>query len=209
MLPAPSTFNGPLAQGPFTTEVQVLGAMDEAGKRTVEQRLVDSYFGNISYRLNEVLYISQTGSSLDRVPGCIDPCALDGSSCAAMTASSELSAHLGILERTSHRAILHGHPRFAVIMSMDCEVKGCTPGDACYRTCPHPRSVAGIPIVPGEVGTGPYGLCNTVPPAMPGNDGVIVYGHGLFCTAENDFNASLAHLTSIENACRDAYFERI
>ncbi|GAB6093806.1 class II aldolase/adducin family protein [Desulfatiferula olefinivorans] len=209
MLPAPSPFKGPLAQGPFTAEAQVLAAMDEAGKQTVERRLVDSYFGNISYRLGDVLYISQTGSSLDRLPGCVDPCPLDGSSCAALTASSELSAHLGILSSTGHRAILHGHPRFAVILSMDCEIKDCTPGDACYRTCPHPRSVSGIPIVPGEVGTGPFGLCNTVPPALSGKDGVIVYGHGLFCTAENDFNQALAHLTAIENTCRELYFKRL
>lgn len=208
-LPPPPRFDGTLAKGPFSNEEQVLLAMDEAGKLTVRHRLVDSFFGNISYLLDDVLYISQTGSSLDHLSGCIDPCAMDGSSCAAMTASSELSAHRGIIEKTGHRAILHGHPRFSVILSMDCDVEGCSRGDACYLTCPHQRDVVGVPIVPGEVGTGPYGLCNTVPAAMVGKDGVIVYGHGLFCTAENDFNKAFSNLMAIENACRDEYFRRI
>jgi ribulose-5-phosphate 4-epimerase/fuculose-1-phosphate aldolase len=209
MLPPPPFFDGTLIKGPFENEEQVLLAMDEAGKLTVRHRLVDSFFGNISVHHNGVLYISQTGSSLDHLPGCIDPCAMDGSSCAALTASSELSAHMEIIRQTGHRAILHGHPRFSVILSMDCTVRECTRGDTCYLNCPHPRNVAGVPIVPGEVGTGRYGLCNTVPPAMVGHPGVIVYGHGLFCTAENDFNQAFKNLMTIENTCRDIYFERI
>jgi len=208
-LPPPPQFEGTLAQGPFTHEEQVLMAMDEAGKMTIRHRLVDSFFGNISCRLGDVLYISQTGSSLDHLAGCIDPCAMDGSSCAAMTASSELSAHMEIIRKTGHRAILHGHPRFSVILSMDCDVDACAKGDSCYLTCSYKREVSGIPIVPGEVGTGPYGLCNTVPSAIKGKDGVIVYGHGLFTTAPQDFNLAFSRLMTIENTCREAYFRRI
>jgi ribulose-5-phosphate 4-epimerase/fuculose-1-phosphate aldolase len=206
--PVTNTFS-PLMKGPFTAEDGVIAAMDEAGKRTVEYRLVDSFFGNISYRMGETLYISQTGSSLDHLPGCIDPCPLDGSSCAAITASSELSAHMGIIDRTGCRAILHGHPRFSVILSMDCDVKDCDGGDRCYLTCPHPRNVLGIPIVPGEVGTGPYGLCNTVPPALDGKPGVIVYGHGLFTVSDTDFNEAFGRLLAVENGCRREYFRRV
>ena len=67
--------------------------------------MVDSYFGNISYRDGNTIYISQTGSSLDDLAGCIDPCPVDGSTCAAITASSEYSAHRDIYlggERPRH-----------------------------------------------------------------------------------------------------------
>lgn len=209
LLPPPVPVGTALMQGPFTTDQQVIAAMDQAGKKTVEYRLVDSYFGNISYRLGETLYISQTGSSLDDLPGCIDPCSLTGRSCAAITASSELGAHMNILTETGKTAILHGHPRFSVILSMDCDVADCEGGDACYRTCAYTRDVLGVPIVSGEVGGGPFGLCNTVPAALAQSPAAIVYGHGLFAVSDTDFNEAFRLLHSIENRCRDEYFRRV
>ncbi|HYQ48717.1 MAG TPA: class II aldolase/adducin family protein, partial [Thermodesulfovibrionales bacterium] len=89
----------------------------DTGKELVKQRLVDSYFGNISYVFGDTIYISQTGSSMDELEACIDAVPLDGSSSSGITASSELSAHIGIFRNTGRRAIIHGHPKFAVIMS--------------------------------------------------------------------------------------------
>ena len=65
--------------------------MVKTGKELVKQRLVDSYFGNISYVRGETIYISQTGSSMDELEDCIDAVPLDGSSSSGITASSELS----------------------------------------------------------------------------------------------------------------------
>jgi len=198
-----------LMTGPFTTPERVIQAMDQAGKATVELGLVDSFFGNISYCLDDVLYISQTGASLDELADCIDPCPLDGSSCAGLTASSELMAHQEVVLKTGVRAILHGHPRFTVIMSMDCEKRDCGKRDRCDIECTEPRCIADIPIVPGEAGTGPTGLVNTLPPAMAGRRGVIVYGHGLFATGREDFRESFATLLCVENLCREEYFRKI
>ncbi len=195
--------------GPFKDEEEVYGALEEAGNKVVEYGLVDSYFGNISYLFNDTIYISQTGSSLDELAGCIDPCPLDNSSCAGITASSELLAHREIFLRTKNRAILHGHPKFAVIMSMDCDQKKCTNRNQCHVKCSQERTIADIPIVPGEVGTGPHGLCNTLPPAMVKRRGVIVWGHGLFTVAADDFNVAFKHILNIENMCRAEFFNRI
>jgi len=198
-----------LTAGPFTSREQVLAAMDQAGKATVGYGLVDSFFGNISYCLDDVLYISQTGSSLDELPDCVDPCHLDGSSCAGLTASSELMAHQGVVLKTGAKAILHGHPRFAVIMSMDCDKKACDKIGRCHIDCTEPRFVWDVPVVPGEVGTGPRGIVNTLPPAMTGKRGVIVYGHGLFAVGREDFRVPFATLLEVENYCREEYFRRV
>ncbi|MBD3315274.1 MAG: rRNA adenine dimethylase [Chitinivibrionales bacterium] len=208
-LPPARTFDATPAHGPFNTAEEIHRAMDEAGKLTVTYGLVDSYFGNVSYLRDNILYISQSGSSLDELAGHIDPCPLDGSSCAGITASSELSAHRRIVTGTEADAVLHGHPKFSVIMSMFCERSACAHNETCHLSCPHPRSVAGIPIVPGEVGVGPHGLCNTVPPALKNNPAAIVYGHGVFTTAVTDFNEALESLLSIENQCRNRYFTLI
>lgn len=199
----------PLMTGPFASEDAAYRAVSEAGRVTVEHHLVDSFFGNVSCRYGDTLYISQTGSSLDELEGCIDPCPLDGSSCAGITASSELSAHRQIVLNTGMNAVLHGHPKFSVILSMDCEKKDCPLDGQCHIRCADPRFIEDIPIVPGEVGAGPFGLCNTLPPAMQGRRGVIVYGHGLFTVAKHDFNTAFANLLDIERRCREMYFERM
>jgi len=198
-----------LMHGCFQSEEEVYQAISEAGRLTVKYHLVDSFFGNVSFRFQNTLYISQTGSSLDELEGCIDPCPLDGSSCASITASSEFTAHREVVRLTGLDGVLHGHPRFAVIISMDCGKKDCALRGQCHIKCNEKRFVGDIPIVPGEVGTGPYGLCHTLPPAMQNHRGVIVYGHGLFTVAEKDFNNAFANLLAVERMCREVYFERI
>jgi len=195
--------------GPFVTESQVYQAIIEAGRYTVEYGLVDSYFGNISYRMSETIYISQTSSSLDELAGCIDPCPMDGSSTAGLTASSELTAHEDVYRRADVDCILHGHPKFSVIMSMDCDKPDCPNRGKCHVKCAECRTIEGIPIVPGEVGTGPTGLCNTLPPAMASSGAAFVHGHGLFTSAKVDFNDAFKTLLEMENLCRNLYFERL
>ncbi len=191
--------------GPYTTEEEVHREMARVGKLTVMNGMVDSYFGNISYLMDDTLYISQTGSSLDDLEGTIDPYPLDGSSCAGITASSELTAHLRILETTGKRAILHGHPKFSVIMSLDCRVEDCAGAGRCHLECPRTRAIGDVPIVAGEVGTGRYGLCNTVPKAMVKRRGVIVYGHGLFTVGSTDLDEPLNNLLDIERMCLEEF----
>ena len=198
-----------LRKGPFLTREDVYAAMHEAGRATVSYGLVDSYFGNISCLYDGTLYISQSGSSLDELEGYVDPVPMDGSSCAGLTASSELSAHMEAYRRSGHKLILHGHPRFTVILSMDCSLTDCDLRGECHIKCAHKRDVLGVPVVPGEVGTGQYGLCNTLPPALEEHSAAIVYGHGLFAMADTDYNQAFAQLLGMELACCKEYFTRI
>ncbi|MFC1546523.1 class II aldolase/adducin family protein [bacterium] len=197
--------------GPLENSGQVLKAMEQAGRLIVECRLVDSFFGNISFMLKDKIYISQTGSSLDELNGCIDACPVNGSSCTGITASSELTAHNDIFKGTDVKAILHGHPKFCVIMSMICDEKEhCKFRDVCHIKCPNKRFIKDIPIVPGEVGTGTYGLCNTLPPAVKGTRGAVVYGHGLFTvTNKPNFTEAFENMINIEYMCLEKYLEKI
>ncbi|MGE4554212.1 MAG: class II aldolase/adducin family protein, partial [Desulfovibrionaceae bacterium] len=210
-----------LAAGPFADEAAARAALAEAGRATVARRLVDSSFGNISCRLGSRVLISRSGGFLDDLAGKLDACDLgpDGrpASSAALTASSELPAHLAVYalpDATASGAapacILHGHPPFCVIRSLVCEepdAAGCPVGRAgeCHLRCPRPRRAGGAPVVPGEVGAGPRGLGRTMPPALRGEAGVIVHGHGLFAADPTDFNGALAALQAIENRCRASY----
>ncbi len=198
-----------LSTAPLDSEDAILAAMAEAGRAVVGHGLVDSFFGNISCLLDENIYISQTGSSLDELEGCIDRCPMDGSSTAGLTASSELTAHEDVYRRADVRCILHGHPRFSVIMSMDCDRNDCADRGKCHLKCTQCRTVEGIPIVPGEVGTGPTGLCNTLPPALASAGAAIVHGHGLFTSGRDTFADAFATLLDAENRCRREYFRRL
>ena len=208
-LPEPRTDLPVLATGPHSDDETILSAMAEAGRGVVEYGLVDSFFGNISYRLDNTIYISQTGSSLDELEGCIDQCPMDGSSTTGLTASSELTAHEDVYRRAEVDCILHGHPKFSVIMSMDCDKADCPNRGKCHVKCAECRTIEGIPIVPGEVGTGPTGLCNTLPPAVASAGAAFVHGHGLFTSAKVDFNNAFKTLLETENLCRKVYFERL
>jgi ribulose-5-phosphate 4-epimerase/fuculose-1-phosphate aldolase len=199
-------FNNSLMKGPFVSEADVLASMEETGKLTVASRLVDSSFGNVSYLKDRTLYISRTGTYLDDLNGRIDAVDLDSRGEVPETVSSEFPVHREIVLATGNRAVLHGHPKFAVILSMACDVMDCAFSDSCQTMCPAERYVSGIPVVPGESGTGPYGLFRKLPPAMKNFNTVIVYGHGLFAAGAYDFNEAYSGLLNVEKECRLEYF---
>jgi len=188
------------------TEVALRAEMERVGGYTVQQRLVDSFFGNISARSKERILISQTAASLDALSGCIDPVPFDNSSTCGITASSELLTHRRIYENTAARTILHGHPKFAVIMSMVCDRTDCGIDD-CWRDCPQVRDCCGTPVTAGEVGAG--GLADKVVPVIAEHGAAIVFGHGVFTTGTTDFAEPFTRLQQIEQTCRDEYFRRI
>jgi ribulose-5-phosphate 4-epimerase/fuculose-1-phosphate aldolase len=194
-------------QGPLFEKKDILEEIARVGRYTVQRRLVDSFFGNISYSNDELIYISQTASSLDELPGCIDPVPFENSSTVGITASSELSAHRAIFETTGCRAILHGHPRFAVVMSMMCsEKESCTVTD-CWRDCSKVRFLGDTPVVAGEIGAG--GIAKNVPPVIGRTGAAVVYGHGVFTIGMTDFRSAFQGLIDVENWCRSEYFRRI
>lgn len=192
-------FRNPLSE----QQDDILAELATVGGYTVERGLVDSFFGNISCRAGELIYISQTGASLDDLAGCIDPVPFDNSSTTGITASSELLAHRRIYETTGCRTILHGHPRFAVVMSMRCEEQECRVTD-CWKECPKVRYLGNTPVVAGEIGAG--GLAKRVPPVIGESGRAIVFGHGVFTSGENDFQKPFRAMVEVENWCRDEYF---
>jgi ribulose-5-phosphate 4-epimerase/fuculose-1-phosphate aldolase len=191
-------------QGPMYDKAEILDEISRVGRYTVQRGLVDSFFGNISYSNGELIYISQTASSLDELPGCIDPVPFENSSTVGITASSELVAHRSIFEATRCRAILHGHPRFAVIMSMQCGEKSNCPASDCWKDCSKLRFLDATPVVAGEIGAG--GIAKNVPPVIGLAGRAIVYGHGVFSIGMTDFREAFQALVDVENWCRYEYF---
>jgi len=192
--------------GPLEEPEEIFKEVAAVGRYPVERGLVDSFFGNISCRAGGVIYISQTAASLDELPGRIDPVRTDNSSTTGITASSELLAHRRIYEESGARTILHGHPKFAVVMSMLCEEKGCPVKD-CWRDCDKVRLLGDTPVVAGEIGAG--GLAKRVPPVIASPRKAVVYGHGVFTVGRTDFAEAFQAMVDVENWCRQEYFRRL
>lgn len=192
--------------GPLNDPAEILDELVTVGRYTVERGLVDSFFGNISCRAGNTVWISQTAASLDELAGCIDPVPFGNSSTAGITASSELAAHRRIFETCGANVILHGHPKFAVVMSMQCAEAGCAITD-CWKDCPKVRFLADTPVVAGEIGAG--GLAKRVPPVIGGPGKAIVYGHGVFTLGQQGFAEAFQSLVAVENWCRAEYFRRL
>jgi len=192
--------------GPLSDPEEILAEIATVGRYTVERGLVDSFFGNISAYSEGIIYISQTAASLDDLAGCIDPVPADNSSTAGITASSELLAHRRIYEGSDARVILHGHPKFAVVMSMLCEEENCPVSD-CWKDCPKVRLLGDVPVVAGEIGAG--GLAKRVPPVIAGPGKALVYGHGLFTIGRRDFGEAFRAMVDVENWCREEFFRRM
>lgn len=207
-LPPPPGFDEGLVPGPFASREKICAAMSEAGEKMVSMGMVDACFGNISWLFRDRLYISKSGSFLDALEGEIAECPIEDPACSGQHPSSEFPAHREIVGKNGIRGVLHGHPLFSVIMSMDCRID-CDHRGECHRMCPRERYLTDIPIVSGEVGGGAFGLSATVPRAIRRGRGVIVYGHGVFTAAEKDFSAALARMAEIEKTCRRHYFDRV
>jgi ribulose-5-phosphate 4-epimerase/fuculose-1-phosphate aldolase len=187
---------------PLTVPGEILAEVERVGRYTVERGLVDSFFGNISAKAGDTIYISQTAASLDELAGCIDPVPMDNSSTTGITASSELLAHRRIYEETGTAVILHGHPKFSVVMSMRCAERGCAVKD-CWKDCPKVRFLGDTPVVAGEIGAG--GLAKRVSPVIGTPGKAIVYGHGVFTIGRN-FGEAFRAMVDVENWCRNEYF---
>ncbi len=196
----------PFRDGPLAAAGEILEEIAVVGRYTVERGLVDSFFGNISCRAGDVVYISQTAASLDELQGRIDPVPMDNSSTTGITASSELLAHRRIYEASGARTILHGHPKFTVAMSMLCEEKDCPVKD-CWKDCDRVRLLGDAPVVAGEIGAG--GLARRVPPVIALPRKAVVYGHGVFTVGQTGFADAFRTMVAMENWCREEYFRRL
>jgi ribulose-5-phosphate 4-epimerase/fuculose-1-phosphate aldolase len=183
----------------FKDDDSIRAEMVKIGRQTIKLGLVDSFFGNISCLAEDRLYISQTAARLDELEGQID-CMLSGNrSTSAITASSELPAHHAVLSATAAKVLLHGHPRFSIIMSF-------------FTTRTDDNGfdwLENLPVVDGESGIG--GLAENLTRGFTETDtkAIVVRGHGIFAISNTDCLSALKNLADAENTCRKLFYNRL
>lgn len=205
--PAPRADEGlSFRRGPLVAPAEVREELAEVGRRTVERGLVDSVFGNISCLAEGLIYISRSGASLDDLRENVVAVPLDASPSAGHAASSELPIHRRIYETGAARAVLHGHPRFTVVLSLLCEENDCAAADWA-RECDRVQFLVGVPVVGGETGAG--GAATKVPAAVASQGIAVVHGHGVFAAGREGFAEPFRSMAVLENRCRREYFRRL
>lgn len=182
-----------LSTGPFENEEDAINAVVEAGKAISKLKFAGTVFGNVSVKVDDKLYISATGTELGKLEDQVVVSDLKGNSLNGLNPSSELPAHLEIVNSSSSTCILHAHPFYTVVMSL---IKGI--GNEAF----------GVPIVGGEVGGGEKGLSQTVPPVLKSYNVAVVHGHGTFAVDAFDFNNPLKAIYKLEKLCRKRYVSK-
>lgn len=187
-LPPMRTAPPPMPNGPFADEPAARRAVVEAGNALVAAGLVDSIFGNISYRLGDTLLISRSGAPLDALEQGLVACPLSEECGKGRRASTEYPSHRLIALQGRYRALLHGHPRWTVIATL---------ADPASTLC-------GLPVVEGEPGDG---LARVLPAVVMAHGAAVVRGHGLFAAGIEDFRDPFDAICRVEahafERCRD------
>lgn len=118
------------------------------GKKLVRDGLTGSRFGNISVRTKGGFLIKKTGVMLDEISGPEDVVEVGISGLDTNKyASTETPSHRAIYEVSDARAIIHAHPRYAIVESLLC-IDSIMPLDS--EGLPF---LGAIPIVTGDSGT--------------------------------------------------------
>jgi len=172
------------------------------GRKIVESGLAHSHFGNVSKRVGDQMLISTTGSMLDELEGQIVTVPIDSASPDELDviASSEVNVHRAIYKATSALAVLHGHSKYAVVMSMLCK-----PGEQMLIVPEDSESVYflhEIPVVMGGIGS--EELARNAAQALRDHKSVVVQGHGTFARGAT-VDEAFVILSSIEHACMVKY----
>ena len=172
------------------------------GRKIVEAGLAHSHFGNVSKRVGDQMLISTTGSMLDELEGQIVTVPIDPASPDELDviASSEVNVHRAIYKATSALAVLHGHSKYAVVMSMLCK-----PGEQMLIVPEDSESMYflhEIPVVTGGIGS--EELARNASQALRDHKGVVVQGHGTFARGAT-VDEAFVILSSIEHACMVKY----
>jgi L-fuculose-phosphate aldolase len=173
------------------------GEFARIGKRLFAEHLVGGNFGNISARKgDEGFFIKRTGSYLDIADELVFV-PLHGD--APPDASSEYRVHREVYRKTSHNAIIHAHPPYAIAASlvMDHIIPEDSEGEVLFSR---------IPVVQGAPGS--QEIADNVTRALSLSKLVIARGHGTFAAGKT-LDEAYVHTSSAEHSCRILILKRI
>lgn len=174
--------------------------ISDAGRKLLEFGINTTHSGNVSIRGENEIFITRTGSRLDRLSES-DIVSVPLNEEGQGIASVEVPMHRAIYQNTKTKAILHAHPPTTIVFSLV--------EDSIYPVDNEAFLFLGeIPVLkPKEVSasaeTGKL-LADTF---NKGSHIVVVRGHGSFAVGEN-LEEALHWTSTLERACQMGYMLR-
>lgn len=150
----------------------------EIGRDLFVAGLISSHGGNMSVRVGDRVIIKRRGAQLGRLqPEDLVETRLYEKDSGITCASTELIVHRAIYQQTSALAVLHAHPRTAIVLSLSRDE--IIPIDVEGSYLLHK-----VPVVVAEFSSGSKELARVVPPALKEYKICMVRGHGCFSTGQ-------------------------
>jgi L-fuculose-phosphate aldolase len=159
------------------------------GRRLVAEAFLGANFGNMSIRSDNGFFITRTGSFLD-VPEQPVYVPLEGP--VPGDASSEYRVHRQIYKITSHLAVVHAHPPYAVALSL-LNAPIIPVDSEGVMFCPF------MPIVEGKPGS--EELAVNVATSLLSSCVAVARGHGTFAGGKN-LDEAYIRTSLAEHSCR-------
>jgi ribulose-5-phosphate 4-epimerase/fuculose-1-phosphate aldolase len=172
----------------MTTEAELRRLIAEKGKSLYQRSYACGGAGNLSARLDDVVLMTPTGSSLgDLYPEDICKLSLDGEHLAGDKPTKESSLHLEIYRnRSSARGIVHLHSTSCTALSClsGLDRENCLPPLTAY----HVMRVGKLPLLP-YFPPGDPGLAKEVGQTSITRPAMLLANHGSVVAAENFIKA--------------------
>lgn len=180
----------------------LLQDFSKTGKKLVEQNLVYSSLGNMSYKRGDKIFITATGAMLDELNrGNVIEVPLQGPSKVDKKASCELIVHREIYKKTNGKVIIHAHSPFAILLSLISDK------DMIETQITEQKKIIGaIPIVEGESGS--RKLATASAKALMEHKTCIIKDHGTI-TIENNMEKAYMNIAALEHICRINYYYKL
>ncbi len=179
----------------------MLEAFQETGRDLFLAGLITSHGGNLSMRIGDRILITRRGAMLGRLKeGDVVETALDGEDHNAALASRELIVHQAIYRQTGAGAVVHAHPSYAVVLSLQGGPIVPVDSEGAYLLGP-------IPVVAAHQTVGSPEVAQILPPHLLGSPVVMLKGHGSFAIGQT-LEEALMWTSTLEAASRILYLAR-
>jgi ribulose-5-phosphate 4-epimerase/fuculose-1-phosphate aldolase len=156
--------------------------------------LTSSLSGNVSARVEQVVYISPTKVPRYRIqPEEVSVVTMTGDHLEGNPPSSELPTHLAIYDATENKAIVHAHSRFATAFS-------CLGEDLESPDVEGKHLTGRVPLIP-YAAPGSTELGNAVSHGIRGCKGALLQSHGLIAVGV-DLEQAFIVAEAIERAAQ-------
>jgi L-fuculose-phosphate aldolase len=136
--------------------------------------LTSSHGGNLSVRVGNKIIIKRRGAQFGRLkPSDLVVTSLYGKDSGITRASTELIVHRAIYQKTSALAVVHCHPRTAIMLSLSRDEIIPIDNEGSYL-------LRKIPVISVEYASGSPEMADAVSNALQGYKVIMQRGHGCF-----------------------------